>query len=85
MLAVAADQQNLGWPRALEIDPRTPYRRFPSDQKVQYAENPARVNTPRHRRYEKYRVATTVGAARRLGATSQDISMDAAAGDMKLL
>ena len=69
----------------MEIDPRAPYRRFPNDQKVHYAENPARVNTPRHRRYEKYRVATTVGAARRLGATSQDISMDVAAEAMKLL
>ena len=71
-------------PRALEIDPRAPYRRFPNDQKVEYGENPARANTPRHRRYEKYRVATTIGAARRMGSTSQDISMDIAAGSLKL-
>jgi len=72
-------------PRSIEIDPRAPHRRFPNDQKVQYGENPARVNTPRHRRYEKYRVATSIGAARRLGASSQDISMDVAAGALKLL
>ena len=54
-------------------------------KKVEYGENPARANTPRHRRYEKHRVATTIGAARRLGATSQDISMDVAVGALKLL
>ena len=69
----------------MEVDPRAPYRRFPNDQGVEYGENPSRVNTPRHRRYEKYRVATTIGAARRLGATSQDISMDVAAGALVLL
>lgn len=72
-------------PRAIEIDPRAPYRRFPNDQRVEYGANPARQGTPRHRRYEKYKVATTVGAARRLGATSQDISLDIAAGALVLV
>ena len=72
-------------PRAIEIDPRAAYRRFPNDQRVQYGANPARINTPRHRRYENYKEATTIGGARRLGATSQDISMDVAAGALKLL
>ena len=72
-------------PRALEVDPRAPYRRFPNDQRVEYGENPAWAKTSRHRRYEKYRVATSIGAARRMGATSQDISMDVAAGALKLL
>ena len=71
--------------RALEVDPRAPYRRFPNDQKVRYGANPARPGTPRFRRYERYKEATTVGGARRLGATSQDISMDVAAGALNLL
>jgi hypothetical protein len=72
-------------PRAPEIDPRAPYRKFPNDQKVEYGDNPARATTPRHRRYEKYRMATTIGQARRLGATSQDISLDIQNGALKLL
>ena len=71
-------------PRTIEIDPRAPYRRYPNEQRVEYGANPARVNTPRHRRFEAYKVATTIGAARRLGATSQDISMDVAAGALTL-
>ena len=72
-------------PRAIEIDPRAPYRRFPNDQKVANGANPARANTPRYRRYESYKGATTIGGARRLGATSQDISLDIQAGLLRLL
>ena len=72
-------------PRTLEVDPRAPYRRFPNEQKVQYGANPARVGTPRHRRFENYKSATSIGAAWRLGASSQDISMDVAAGALVLL
>ena len=73
-------------PRAIEIDPRAPYRSFPNDQKVEYGANPAEPGTPRYRRFEKSsKVATTIGAARRLGATSQDFSMDVAAEALKLL
>ena len=50
-----------------------------------YGENPARPGTPRHRRYEKYKVATAVGGARRLGTTSQDISLDIQSGTRKVL
>ena len=72
--------------RALEIDPRAPYRRFPNEQKVRYEEaNPARAGTVRHARYEIYKAATTLGEARRLGATSQDISMDVQRGALTLL
>ncbi len=39
----------------------------------------------RHARYEAYKVATTLGEARRLGATSQDISLDVTAGALTLL
>ena len=72
-------------PRAIEIDPRASYRRFPNNQKVEYGDNPARVGTPRYRRYENYKGATTIGAARRLWATSQDISLDLQAGALRLL
>jgi hypothetical protein len=73
-------------PRAPEIDPRAPYRKFPNDQQIEYnGPNPAREGTPRHRRYEKYRVSKSIGQARRLGASSQDISMDVAAGVLRLL
>ncbi len=73
-------------PRTLEIDPRAIYRRFQNDQRVEYKdENPARINTPRFRRYEAYQVAATIGGARRLGATSQDVSQDLAAGAQTLL
>ena len=72
-------------PRAIEIDPRAPYRRFPKEPRVQYGANPARVNTPRYRRYENYKEATTIGGARRLGATSQDIIMDLSAGALRLV
>ena len=65
-----------GQPRALEIDPRDPYRRFPNELRVEYGANPARVSTPRYRRFDNYKEATTIGGARRLGATSQDLSLD---------
>ena len=72
-------------PRVLEVDARAPYRRFPNTQKVEYGANPARAGTPRYRRFEAYSSATTIGAARRLGATSQDISMDIQVGALRLL
>jgi len=72
-------------PRALEIDPRAPYRKFPNTQRVRYGANPARVGTPRHARYEAYKEAVTIGEARRLGATSQDISLDIQKGALVLL
>ena len=76
-------------PRAIEVDPRAPYRRFPNNQKVVYSQNnPARMGTPRHRRYESYSQGggeSSIGIARRLGATSQDISLDLQAGALRLL
>ena len=72
--------------RALELDPRAPYRRFPNEQKVRYKEaNPARAGTMRHARYEAYKTATTIGEARRLKATSLDISLDVQRGSLTLL
>ena len=43
------------------------------------------AGSPRYRRFEAYKVATTIGGARRLGSSSQDISMDVAAGALVLL
>ena len=64
-------------PRAIEVDPRAEYRRFPNEIRVEYQEqNPARRNSERFRRYENYKRAKTIGEARSLGATSQDISQD---------
>ena len=42
--------------------------------------NPARVGTPRHAGYEVYKGANSIGEARILGATNQDIRMDVSAG-----
>ncbi len=72
-------------PRTLEVDPRAPYRKFPNDQRVEYGPNPARAGTPRYVRYDAYKGASTIGEARRAGATSQDISLDIQAGALKLL
>ena len=72
-------------PRAPEVDARAPYRRFPNEQKVRFGENPGRPGGPRWVRFERYKSASTVGGARRLGATSQDISMDVAAGALVLI
>ncbi len=77
----AAERQ----PRAIEVEPRVPYRRFPNEQRVRFGDNPARAGGPRWRRFERYKEATTIGAARRLSATTQDISMDLAARALTLL
>ena len=71
--------------RTVEVDARAPYRKFPNEQRVEYGANPARAGTPRHRRFEAYKVATSIGGARRLGSTSQDISLDIQAGALRLL
>ena len=73
-------------PRAMEVDLRAAYRRFPNELRVAYQdENPARPNGARYNRYESYKRANTIGQARSLGATSQDISMDISIGAVKLL
>jgi hypothetical protein len=71
--------------RALEIDPRAAYRKYPPDQRIRYGANPARMGTPRHARFELYKLATTVGEARRLGATPQDLQADVAKAALVLL
>ena len=73
-------------PRAPEMDPRAQYRRFPNELQVEYKdENPAREGSERFNRYERYKRATTIGQARRLGATSQDISLDLEKGAVRIV
>ena len=73
-------------PRTIEIDPRAPYRRFPNETRVRFSDqNPGRANSDRFRRYEIYKSANTIGQARRLGATSQDISLDLSSGALTLI
>ena len=72
-------------PRMPEFQPRAAYMRFPNEQKVEFRANPAREGGERWRRYEKYKTAQTIGAARRLGATAQDLKLDLAAGALLLV
>jgi hypothetical protein len=72
-------------PRAIEVDPRAPYRRFPDSQRVRIGANPARPGSDRYNRFEAYKTATSIAEMRRMGATSQDISADIAKGALTLL
>ena len=47
-------------------------------------ENPKRYGTSSYKRYEKYKVASTIGDARRLGATATDIRFDRTHGYISL-
>ena len=73
-------------PRAIEVDPRAAYRRFSNETAVvSKINNPAKPNGERYKRYETYKKATTIGQARSLGATSQDISLDIEKAAVRLL
>ena len=73
-------------PRAAEVDPRAQYRRFPNEMRVAYsANNPARIDSERYKSYDNYKTATTIGEARVLGATSQDITLDLSAGAVRII
>ena len=67
-------------PRAIEVNPRIVL--YPHYLKVKFSqENPAqKVGSQRYLRYERYKKATTMGQARDLGLTTQDIQLDLAAG-----
>ena len=72
--------------RAIEVDRRAPYRKFPNDQRLRYkADNPKRAGTAAYRRYEAYKPATDAGMARRLGATPMDFKIDTEKGYITLL
>ena len=81
----AASSSTARAPR-IELGPRAVYRRFFNEIPVVYsAENPARRNSERFKRYENYKNSSTFGEARALGATSQDISADLAAGAVRII
>ena len=64
-------------PRAQEVNPRRDKALYPDDTPTIFSDvNPGRRGSDRWHRYEKYKTAKTVGEARRLGMTPQDISAD---------
>ncbi len=59
---------------AIDIAPRVPRRVMAASTALLWTpDNPYRGGTAAHARYQNYSSATTVGEARRLGATPQDI------------
>ena len=66
--------------RAIETNPRIVL--YPSWLKVKFTQdNPAqKVGSQRYLRYERYKRSKTMGEARDLGLTTQDIQLDLAAG-----
>ena len=50
-------------PRAIEVDPRAPYRRFPNEQKVRFEDNPGRPGGPRFVRFEKTKWPLLLGGS----------------------
>ena len=59
---------------AVDIAPRVPRRALPAGTVLLWTpDNPYRAGTAARARYELYKAATTVGEARDLGATPQDI------------
>ena len=67
------------------IEPRAEYQRYPNDLKIRFVgENPSKRAGPRRERFQKYKVAKTIGEMRALGGTSQDITMDIKAGVLLL-
>ena len=65
-------------PQTVEDNPRpNDIRDFPGDTSIVYLqENPKRRNCKSWRRYEQYKSATTLGQARDLGATKDDLVWD---------
>ena len=59
---------------SVDIAPRMPRRVMAATQELLWSpENPYRAGSASHARYELYKGAETVGEARRLGATPQDL------------
>ena len=70
---------------AVDIMPRMPRRGLPASTPLLWTpDNPHRPGSAVHARYERYRSATTVGEARRLGATPQDLKGDLEKGHARL-
>ena len=71
--------------RAVEFEPRAAAKKYQNVWHVIYnPENPSKRLGPKHTRYEKYKVATTIGEARRLGSTSQDLKLDEENGALQI-
>ncbi len=71
---------------AVDIAPRAPRRGLPGGTEITFQpDNPHRGGTAVYTRYAAYRSATTVGEARRLGATPQDLRGDLEGGYAQLL
>ena len=69
----------------VELEPRAAYKKWQNDWITDYQdENPSKRDGPKRARYEKYKVAKTIGEARRLGATSQDFAKDEASGALNI-
>ena len=59
---------------SVDIAPRVPRRVMAANQELLWQpDNPYRIGTASYARYEAYKASETVGEARRLGATPQDI------------
>ena len=76
--AAASSGANQGRPAgSVDLAPRAPRRGLPADTPITFqAANPHRVGSAWWRRYEDYKIANTVGEARGLGATPQDLKGD---------
>ena len=60
--------------RAIPLTPRAVRRDLPASQRIDFqADNPKRGGSAAYTRWAAYRSATTVGEARRLGMTPQDL------------
>ena len=71
--------------RAVEFEPRAAARKYQNEWHVIYdPENPSTRLGPKYTRYEKYKVATTIGEARRLGSTSMDFKLDENNGSLQI-
>ena len=71
--------------RAVEFEPRAASKKYQNDWHVIYnPDNPSKRLGPKYTRYEKYKVATTISEARRLGALPQDFKLDENSGALQI-
>ncbi len=62
---------------SVDLAPRAPRRGLPAATPITFQpDNPHRGGTAAYARYDLYKGAQSVGAARELGATSQDLKGD---------
>ena len=69
----------------IELEPRAPYKKWQNSWLTEYQdENPSKRQGPKRARYDRCKVATTIGEARRLGASSQDFAKDEQTGVLSI-